>query len=156
MYVRLSGVLLAIALVAISGSAKAQERFGGLAGRVIDQQNLALPAVTVVTTNQESGELRTVVTDADGQFNIPNLVPRGSRVRFELSGFSVVEREVLVLLGQNFRVDAQMGVGALTETVQVQVTSEAPIVDTRTARGHNITAEEFDRLPKARSFQGSP
>ena len=100
MYVRLSGVLLAIALV-LSGSAEAQERFGGLNGRVIDQQNLALPAVTVVTTNQESGELRTVVTDADGQFNIPNLVPGRYRVRFELSGFSVVERRSVGPPGSN-------------------------------------------------------
>src|SRR5688572_11179431 len=153
MYARLCGVLMAIALV-LPGSAEAQERFGGLSGRAIDQQSLALPAVTVVTTNQESGEIRTVVTDADGQFNIPNLVPGRYRVRFELSGFSVVEREVLVLLGQTFRVDAQMAVGALTETVQV--TGEAtPLVDTRsTVVAHNVTSEELDRMPKARTFQG--
>ena len=153
MYARLSGVLIAIALV-LTGSAEAQERFGGLTGRVTDQQNLALPAVTVVTTNQESGELRTVVTDADGQFIIPNLVPGRYRVKFELSGFSGVEREVLVLLGQSFRVDTQLSVGALTETVQV--TSEAtPLVDTRsTVVAHNVTSEEFDRMPKARTFQG--
>src|SRR5687768_6448223 len=153
MYARLCGVLMAIALV-LPGSAEAQERFGGLSGRAIDQQSLALPAVTVVTTNQESGEIRTVVTDADGQFNIPNLVPGRYRVRFELSGFSVVDREVLVLLGQTFRVDAQMAVGALTETVQV--TGEAtPLVDTRsTVVAHNVTSEELDRMPKARTFQG--
>jgi hypothetical protein len=144
---------MAIALV-LPGSAGAQERFGNLNGRVVDQQNLALPAVTVVSTNQESGELRTVVTDADGQFLIPNLVPGRYKIRFELQGFSVVEREVLVLLGQTFKVDATLAVGALTETVQV--TGEAtPLVDTRsTVVAHNVTAEEFDRMPKARTFQG--
>ncbi len=46
-----------------------------------------------------------------------------------------------------------MRVGALTETVQV--TGEAaPLVDTRsTLIAHNVSAEEFDRLPKGRSFQ---
>ena len=43
--------------------------------------------------------------------------------------------------------------GALTETVQV--TGEAtPLVDQRsTLIAHNVNAEEFDRLPKGRSFQ---
>lgn len=153
MYARLSAILLAVALV-LPGSAEAQERFGGLTGRVIDQQNLALPAVTVVTTNEVTGEVRTFVTDADGQFNIPDLVPGRYRIRFELSGFSAVERtDLLVQLGRTFRVDAQMSIGALTETVQV--TGEAtPLIDTRsTLVAHNVSSEEFDRIPKGRSFQ---
>jgi hypothetical protein len=45
-----------------------------------------------------------------------------------------------------------MRVGALTETVQV--TGSAPLVDVRsTVVQHNVTAEEFNQLPKARSFQ---
>ena len=46
-----------------------------------------------------------------------------------------------------------MSVGGLTETVQV--TAEAsPLVDNRsTLIAHNVSAEEFDRLPKGRSFQ---
>ena len=153
MYARLSAVLMAIALV-LPGSAGAQERFGGLTGRVVDQQSLALPAVTVVTTHQESGEVRSFVTDADGRFTVPDLVPGRYRVRFELSGFSAVERaDVLVQLGRTFQVDGQMSVGALTETVQV--TGEAtPLIDLRsTLIAHNVSAEEFDRMPKGRSFQ---
>ena len=95
------------------------------------------------------------MTDADGQYNASDLVPGRYRVRFELAGFSRVERaDVLVLLGRTFQLDAQMAVGALTETVQV--TGEAtPLVDTRsTVVAHNVTAEEFDRMPKARTFQG--
>ena len=45
-----------------------------------------------------------------------------------------------------------MRVGGVTETVQV--TGEAPLVDQRsTLIAHNVSAEEFDRLPKGRSFQ---
>jgi hypothetical protein len=58
-----------------------------------------------------------------------------------------------VQLGRSFELDAQMRVGALTETVQV-VAEAAPLVDTRsTLISHNVTAEEIDRLPKSRSFQ---
>ena len=94
------------------------------------------------------------MTDANGQFQAPDLVPGRYTVRFELTGFSKVERaDVNVLLGRTFQLDAQMRVGELTETVQV--TAEAsPLVDTRsTLVAHNVTAEEFDRIPKGRSFQ---
>src|SRR5688572_14222755 len=153
MYARISAYLVACALV-FTGLASAQERFGGLTGRVTDQQGSAIPGVTVVATNTESGAVRTFVTDANGQFLAPDLVPGRYNVRFELTGFSKVERaDVNVLLGRTFQLDLQLRVGELTETVQV--TAEAsPLVDTRsTLVSHNVTAEEFDRMPKGRSFQ---
>ncbi len=111
MYARISAILLALAL-ALPGSAAAQERFGGLTGKAQDQQGLALPGVTIVATNQVTGEARTFVTDADGQYNAMDLAPGRYRVRFELSGFSRVEQgDVLVLLGRTFPLNAQMSVG---------------------------------------------
>jgi hypothetical protein len=64
-----------------------------------------------------------------------------------------VERtDVVVLLGRAFEVNAELRVGGVTETVQV--VAETPLVDTRsTMVAHNVTAEEFDRIPKGRSFQ---
>jgi hypothetical protein len=134
--------------------AAAQERFGTLQGTVTDQQGIAVPGVTVTITNTVSGENRTYVTDGNGQYVAPDLNPGRYNVTFELTGFSRVERsDISVLLGRTFEIDAQLRVGELTETVQV--TAEAtPLVDTRsTLIGHNVTAEEFDRLPKGRSFQ---
>jgi hypothetical protein len=153
MYARISAFLVACAL-AFTGLASAQERFGGLTGRITDQQGQAIPGVTVVTTNTQTGEVRTFVTDANGQFTAPDLVPGRYNVRFELTGFSKVERnDISVVLGRTFALDTQMRVGELTETVQV--TAEAsPLVDQRsTLIAHNVTAEEFDRMPKGRSFQ---
>jgi outer membrane receptor protein involved in Fe transport len=153
MYARISALLVALT-VAITGLATAQERFGTLTGRVTDQQGASVPGVTVTVTNTQSGEVRTYVTDENGQYLAPDLNPGRYTVAFELSGFSKVERaDISVLLGRSFQLDAQMAVGALTETVQV--TGEAaPLVDTRsTLIAHNVAAEEFDRLPKGRSFQ---
>jgi hypothetical protein len=153
MYARISALLVALT-VAITGLATAQERFGTLTGRVIDQQGATVPGVTVTVTNTQSGEVRTYVTDENGQYLAPDLNPGRYTVAFELSGFSKVERpDISVQLGRSFQLDAQMSVGALTETVQV--TGEAaPLVDTRsTLIAHNVAAEEFDRLPKGRSFQ---
>src|SRR5687768_12559146 len=153
MYARISAALVAVALV-MTGLASAQERFGTLRGTVLDQQGAAVPGVTVTITNAVTGESRDYVTDANGQYLAQDLNPGRYNVAFELSGFARVERnDISVALGRAFEVDAQMRVGALTETVQVTAEA-APLVDTRsTLIAHNVSAEEFDRLPKARSFQ---
>ena len=45
-----------------------------------------------------------------------------------------------------------MKVGGVTEAITV--TTESPLIDTKsTTIAHNVTAEELDRIPKARSFQ---
>ena len=62
--------------------------------------------------------------------------------------------DVLVLLGKTFSVDAQLKVGDVTEVVQRQRRAEKQIDLRSTTLAHNVTAEEFDRMPKARSFQG--
>ena len=153
MYARISAILVACAL-AFTGFASAQERFGALTGRVTDQQGAAIPGVTVTATNTQTGEVRAFVTNANGQYIAPDLTPGRYNVSFELGGFAKVERaDLAVLLGRTFELDAQMRVGAVTEVVQV--TAEAtPLVDTRgVIVAHNVTAEEIDRMPKARSFQ---
>jgi len=153
MYARITGFLLAFAL-AVTGLAAAQERFGALTGKVTDQQSAVVPGVTVTTVNIQTGESRVFVTGADGMFRAVDLVPGRYTVRFELSGFAPVERaDVLVQLGREFELNTQLTVGAQTETVQV-VGEASPLVDTRsTLIAHNVSAEEFDRLPKGRSFQ---
>ena len=62
--------------------------------------------------------------------------------------------QVEVLLGRTFTVNGSLKVGNVAEAVQV--TAEAsPMIDLTSASvAHNVTAEEFDRMPKARSFQG--
>ena len=152
MYARISAFLVAFAL-AVTGLAAAQERFGTLTGKVTDQQDLALPGVTITVTNTQTGGVQTFVTDANGMYSARELAPGRYTVTFELTGFSKIERpDITVQLGRDFPVDAQMRVGAVTETVQV--TAEPPLVDNRsTLIAHNVSAEEFDRLPKGRSFQ---
>ncbi len=152
---RLLAILfLAFATMYSTSVSHAQERFGMLTGVVTDQQKTAVPGVSVNVTSTESGAVRTFVTDAAGRYVAQDLQPGRYTVAFELTGFSKVERtDIVVALGRTFALDAELRVGALSETVQV--TGEAaPLVDTRsTLIAHNVSAEEFDRLPKARSFQ---
>jgi len=153
MHARIMALLLLCGL-ALSTPATAQERFGTLTGKVTDQQGAAVPGVTVSTTNNATGEVRVFVSDANGQYIAPDLNPGRYSVTFELSGFSkIVRNDISVVLGRTFELNAQMAVGAVTETVEV--TAEInPLVDTRsTLIAHNVTSEEIDLLPKGRSFQ---
>jgi hypothetical protein len=153
MHARISALFLVFAL-AITGLAGAQETSGAITGRITDAQGLAVPGTTVTVTNNATGAARSFVTDADGRYTAPNLAPGRYKVSFEITGFKKVERDDIdILLGRTFTLDAKLDVGSLTETVQV--TGEAtPLVDVRsTVVQHNVPAEEFDQLPKARSFQ---
>jgi hypothetical protein len=147
-------VLCVLAWLATAVSSSAQERFGALTGRVTDQQGGAIPGVVVVTTHIQTGEMRSFVTDANGQYMAGDLTPGRYTVRFELIGFAKVERsDVIVQLGRTFEVNTQLIVGQLSEVVQVDGVA-TPLVDMRsTLVAHNITAEEFERIPKGRSFQ---
>ena len=113
MYARISAWLLVLALV-LTAHASAQERFGTLQGRVTDQQGAAIPGVTVAVTSLSSGETRTFVTDANGQFVASDLNPGRYKVLFELTGFTRVERpDVSVVLGRSFEVNTELSVGGV-------------------------------------------
>ncbi len=151
---RMRTVLLALVIVATTGLTSAQERFGALTGRVTDQQGGAIPGVVVITTHTQTREMRSFVTDANGRYLAADLAPGRYTVRFELIGFAKVERsDVFVQLGRTFEVNTELAVGQLSEVVQVDVVA-TPLVDMRsTLVAHNITDEEFERIPKGRSFQ---
>ena len=72
--------LLVLAL-AVTGVTQAQERFGSLTGTVTDQQGASIPGVTVTVTNAQTGEVRTFVTDGNGQFSVmTTTAPHQTRV----------------------------------------------------------------------------
>src|SRR5262245_31342669 len=100
--------LLFVTMLAASVT-NAQERFGTLTGRVTDQQDQAVPGVTVTVTNLETGAVRTFVTDTNGQYSANDLNPGRYSVAFELSGFAKLEHpDVSIVLGRSFSLDGQL------------------------------------------------
>ena len=149
MRVTVAMALLAMLTLPVLG----QERGGVLTGTITDQSKAVVPDVAVTVTNTATNRVFTTKTNDNGTFIAPDLEPGRYSVLFEKTGFAkFTVTDLQVLLGRTVRVDAAMQVGGLEQTVQV--TGEALLIDTsRTSIAHNVTAEEFSRLPKARTFQ---
>jgi hypothetical protein len=125
----------------------AQQGTGELRGRVIDEQNAVLPGVTVVATNEASGQFREIVTGADGSFFMSALTPGSYEVSAQLSGFKRYQRGgVRVEVGKTQSIDVQLQVGAVAE--EVTVTAESPLVDTTSKQlGGSVQVQELNDVP---------
>src|SRR5206468_3168843 len=123
-----------------------------IAGVVKDTSGAILPGVTVEAASPALIEkVRSVVSDGTGQYQIVNLVPGTYTVTFALPGFNTVKREGVVLAGTfTAKIDADMRVGALEETITV--TGETPLVDVQnTKRQRVIDREVIDNIPTSRT-----
>jgi len=123
-----------------------------IAGVVKDSSGAVLPGVTVEAASPALIEkVRAVVSDGTGQYQIVNLVPGTYVVTFTLPGFNIVKREGVVLAGSfTAKIDADMRVGALEETITV--TGETPLVDVQnTKRERVIDREIIDNIPTSRT-----
>ncbi|MBI4164493.1 MAG: TonB-dependent receptor [Acidobacteria bacterium] len=131
-----------------------QERVGTIAGTVTDPTGAVIPEVKVTVRNIATNRTLTTNTVGDGTYRIPEIEPGRYSVSFEKSGFAKYElADAIVLVGKTLRVDAALTVGSLTQTIEV--TEAPPVIDTAsTMVAHNVTAEEFSRLPKPRNFDG--
>ena len=109
-----------------------------LAGTVKDASGAVLPGVTVEAASPVLIEkTRTAVADGTGQYRIESLQPGTYTVTFTLAGFSTLKRDDVLLSGTGvIKIDADMNVGGVAETVTV--TGETPVVDVQStqARGH--------------------
>ena len=146
-------LVLFLSLLVASLAVFGQERVGQIAGTATDQSGAVLPGVSVTITNKASARALSTVTGGDGAYIIRDVEPGRYSVKFDAKGFNAIEyADVSLLVGRTVKLDASLKVGGTEQ--MVEVSAAAPLIDTAsTAIAHNVTAEEFDRLPKARSFQ---
>jgi len=113
-----------------------------------------LPDVNVTVLNKATNRTIVVKTSAVGAYQARDLAPGRYSIAFEKSGFSKsAQADVLLLLGKAVKADMELAVGTVATTVEIS--ANAQLIDTSsTMVAHNVTAEELDNLPKARTFQG--
>lgn len=91
-----------------------------LTGVVKDSTGAVVPNVKVTATNTGTNLSRSVVTDESGNFRIAPLNPGPYRVDAEASGFKkATVPEVVLEVGQQARIDVDLQVGDVTQTMEV-------------------------------------
>ena len=143
------GLVVLVGLLMMPTTAVAQS---AIAGTVTDTTGAVLPGVTVEARSPALIEqLRTGVTDDQGQYRIIDLRPGVYAVTFALPGFSTVVRDGIELPA-NFTapVSVQLRVGTLAETVTVS--GQSPVVDVQTTSRQQVISQELiQALPTGRS-----
>src|SRR6266542_1297974 len=126
-----------------------------ITGVVKDGSGAVLPGVTVEASSPVLIEkVRSVVSDATGQYRIVDLRPGTYDVSFALAGFSTFKREGIELSGTFVAtVNADMKGGALAETITV--TGETPIVDVQSAKVQStMNRDIIAAIPTSRNATG--
>ncbi|MGH9366476.1 MAG: TonB-dependent receptor [Thermoanaerobaculia bacterium] len=139
-----------VALAGLGLFALAQENTGNIFGRAIDENGGPLPGATVTLTGPHAP--RNTVTDVNGNFRFLKVPPGRYKVTIALPSFSTFAREdVIVTLGRNTDVGAQLKLVSVQETITV--TGSTPLIDTRKVEtGVTFSSEEIQDIPTARDI----
>jgi hypothetical protein len=145
-------LLVVLVCLLLPSAALAQ---AAITGVVRDASGGVLPGATVEAASPVLIEkVRSVVTDANGQYRVVDLRPGTYAVTATLQGFTTLKREGIEVSG-NFvaTVNLDLKVGSLEETITV--TGESPIVDVQSARTQEIIDRDaLAAIPSSRNVVG--
>ena len=103
-----------------------QTFFGSIVGAVTDVSGASVPGSKATLTNTATGETRTTQTDQSGNYEFLNLAPGPYRVDVEKPGFKHFTKDAIqVVVQASVRVDVQMQIGDVGQTVEVNATAVA-------------------------------
>lgn len=141
-----------VMLVAPAGAQMNSAVRGSLAGVVFDATNSVLPNANVNITGPQ--DTYTVKTDAQGHFQVGNLVPGAYSIKVDSTGFKTyVSGKNQVVAGSTSSIDVHLEVGSVTDTVEVE--GGAVQIDTEnTALTTPLTDQLYQSLPLARNVSG--
>ncbi|HEX9163638.1 MAG TPA: TonB-dependent receptor [Thermoanaerobaculia bacterium] len=143
-------LLLSAFLLLVCVTAFGQATTSALTGNVTTTGK-PLPGVTVTVSSDALLGTRTTVTGASGDYSFPALPPGRYDVSFELEGMQTQNRRAELKLAETSRVDAELKVSAVAESITVTATSpsvlETPQVST------NLDAKLVETLPVGRRIQ---
>src|SRR5512140_1166268 len=116
------------AVPSVPALAQSQITTGVIQGIVVDTSGGVLPGVDVDARNTGTNLRRSAVTTKDGRYVLLQLPSGSYEVTFKLSGFAtLVQKDVVVSVGQTVSLTGTMKVSGVAETVTV--TTEAPTVE---------------------------
>src|SRR5260370_21572660 len=120
---------------------------GGMEGTVPERSGAAISGATVEATNVGDSVARQTVTNSDGAYRFPSLIPGTYSVTIKKEGFAQFTRQgTRIDAGIAVRIDAKLPIGGTTS--KVEVTRETPLVQTDSAEvNETIHSAEISSLP---------
>ncbi len=137
----------AAALWLTSAPTFAQQFRGSLSGRVLDQQQAAVPGAKIHAVESETGAKFQTVTNGDGTYVLTFLPPGPYSVAAEAAGFKrYVNAQVRVATNEREQLDITLEVGTIDQSVTVS--AEASMLDTASSStGQVINQRQLENMP---------
>src|SRR5262245_59708409 len=150
-------LLLALICAGVFTVGVGQAVKGSLLGTITDSNGATAAGATVTITETRTNITATTTTNQDGNYVFANVKDGVYRVEASQKGFKKVVREgVIVDVNTTIRVDLDLHVGDVSETVTIESTS-APLLQTdRADTGRLLESKQVSELPLGfnRNFQG--
>jgi hypothetical protein len=122
------------------------QNLGSITGLVTDKANLAVPNAEVKLTSQETGLVRSFQTNEAGLYNAPSIPVGTYTLDISAPGFASFRQTGIQLnLRDALRIDAQLNVSSVQETVEVK--AEAVQLQSENATvGQVVTGSQVEAL----------
>src|SRR5712692_5346281 len=126
---------------------RAQTTFGTILGSVKDPDGAAMVGVKITVTNEGTNITKAALSDSSGNYEVTHLNPGPYTVTAESAGFQrYVHQHINLETEQTLRIDIQMRVGQITETLTVS--AQAPLVESETGTVSDVrTGRQMRELP---------
>ncbi|MCU1259588.1 MAG: hypothetical protein JWO80_2473 [Bryobacterales bacterium] len=136
-----------VAALSTIASAYAQSASGRIVGTVTDANMGRVGRAIVAITSDKTGEVRTAITNEQGDYTVTQLQPAPYSVKVTHSGFSDAEAKGFVLeVGQEIRHDFTLQVAGVSTTVEVG-TAPSRVDTSSAAISGNVSERQVAELP---------
>jgi hypothetical protein len=141
---RISAALLSLLILTVS--AFAQSSTGRLVGTVSGPDGV-IPGATVVIKDNKTGRERTILTNGEGAFVLPQLEVGAYSLKVSATGFKTNNVEGLVInVGQEYSINVALEVGNISENVTI--TAGADVINSTSAEvSTNVGERQLVELP---------
>jgi hypothetical protein len=147
MYIRVFIVsIFIVVLLPVAGIAQQNVTSGSLSGRIEDSNGAVVGGANITATNIETSQRLTTSSDHEGRYRFPYLRIGTYDVRVEAAGFTTVNKQLTITIGQSLELPVTLDVAGVS--AQVHIGSEVPLIETvRTQVTETIRPREIVDLP---------
>jgi hypothetical protein len=145
---RAASLTLGFALIGLPAALRAQSTLGTILGTATDSSGAVVPNCDVKITFNEEGTLRSLKTDANGNYEAANSKPGHYTVEVSCTGFQTSRVANLELFArQTLRVDVTLQVGRMAQTLEVNAASAGVITTETETIASSVNALQITNLP---------